>query len=74
MPKTTIFLILLALAFFFGWSCVGEGDASDTATSVAVLNEKVGERLQKTLRYAMRHDGLLEDSTKLSYSEAVSEF
>lgn len=74
MPKTTIFLILLTLALFFGWSCVGEGDASDTATSVEVLNEKVGERLQKTLHYATRNGGLLEDSTRLSYSEAISEF
>lgn len=74
MPKTTIFLILLTLALFFGWSCMGEGDASDTATSVEVLNEKVGERVQKTLRYALRHDGLLEDSIQLSYSKAISNF
>ncbi|MBM3440120.1 MAG: hypothetical protein FJX94_04595, partial [Bacteroidetes bacterium] len=74
MPKTTIFLILLTLALFFGWSCMGEGDASDTATSVEALNEKVGERVQKTLRYALRHDGLLEDSIQLSYSKAISNF
>lgn len=72
MPKTTIFLILLTLALFFGWSCVGKGDASDTATSVEVLNTKVGDRLKMTLRYAIRHDGFLEDSIQLSYSEAIS--